>query len=216
MRSNDNGATWELARTESSAPPVLAVKFLGNMRWIAVGGNGLVLASRDDGLTWSETHLSVSDDEIDFDPHLFDVIQLSNGNILASGEQGYVFLADAIGTSWRPIKTEYSGSIFSLVQASADHVIAFGMAGHSLVRVDSGEHWGAAEIGPQGSIFSAKRSGERLLVAGSSGMFSSAKNRGDWSNVVTQSVADFVQDPSGDYWLATATGLQRAKSGASR
>lgn len=52
LHSPDQGATWELLRTDQTAP-IAALHFLDEHRGWAVGALGTILATRDGGQTWS-------------------------------------------------------------------------------------------------------------------------------------------------------------------
>ncbi len=211
MQSVDNGDSWTLLRTDPLAPPILELICLREGVCIAVGGNGLVLTSNDSGTSWNEQYLAVEDEDgLEFDPHLFAVVQLEGGRLIATGERGYVFSSVDVGQTWQVSATGYEGSLFSVSQIQDGSVVAFGMSGNVVRSVDHGQNWTHDEIELNDVVFASKNVDGKLVVSGAGGLFEevSGGTGVPWRRRANYQVADFVPGINDQYFLGTSMGLR--------
>lgn len=211
LLSVDGGDTWEILTTDPTGPPILRLIRLREAGYVAVGGNGLVLRGGDRGGSWKKNYITVEEEDgFDFDPHLFDLIQMSNGRLVATGERGFVFLSDDLGQTWSSAGTGYNGSLFSIAQIDNSSIVAFGMSGNLVRSVDNGNSWVSGTIGTNDAVFSAKSVDGKVFVSGIGGLFttSSKDGRDVLQRQAGYQVAEFIRGALGQYFLATSVGLQ--------
>lgn len=210
LRSIDSGETWEVLRTDPLGSPILAMIFLKEGIGVAVGGNGQVLTSEDSGANWSLRKIMIEEDGLDFDPQLFDVAQLSNGKLVASGEHGYVFFSDDLGQTWHEKSTGYEGPLFSIVEEPNGDILAFGMSGNFVRSGDEGTNWVRGRLGIEDAILSANIVDGDVVLGGTGGLFAVLSQGAlHVTRLPTElQVADFIRSASGKYVLSTNLGLR--------
>lgn len=210
LRSEDNGDSWNMVTTDPNAPPVLKLIRLNKGGFIGVGGNGLVLRSDDSGSSRKEEFLSVEEDGLAFDPHLFSVVQLSSGRLMATAEGGFVFFSDDFGETWRSVATGYNGPLFSGVQTADGSLVAFGMSGNVVRSSDGGISWTSGRCGITDAVFSSEGADNELILAGMGGLYTAPSEEGcdELQRRAGYQVADFARGALGRYFLATSLGLK--------
>ncbi|NVK72336.1 MAG: hypothetical protein HWE24_02555 [Oceanospirillaceae bacterium] len=137
--SNDEEAIHQAKLLVSDGPdkPFLDMLLLGRDHLIVVGAYGLVLETKDGGLTWDswmdriENYLGL---------HLYSIRKQGN-RILIAGEQGFVALSVDDGQSFETLETPYEGSFFTAQLAGNSEVVLAGLRGNTFVSSDNGQDW---------------------------------------------------------------------------
>ena len=93
--SDNNGESWQRARTPPNTPLLTAVYFLdGNTGW-AVGHDSVILTSTDKGESWTKA-FSAADDQ----KPLMDIIFVDANNGFAVGAYGAFYATTDAGKTW--------------------------------------------------------------------------------------------------------------------
>ena len=171
LRTNDEGLSWQLVRTNAQGVPLLRVRFFDADSGFATGGSGVLYSTRDGGNTWTRSAITTTDD---FDPHLFDIARLDDGRLVLAGEAGRLFRSDDNGISWQELPSPYSGSFFGLATPQPNKLIAFGMLGHAFVSDDAGNSWDELPTRQHESFFSSTIADGRLYLVGADGAVATA------------------------------------------
>jgi photosystem II stability/assembly factor-like uncharacterized protein len=104
---------------------LLRVRVFDNNHIVIVGAWGLLVESLDNGKTWKKQQIISPE----FDWHLYDVINSSNG-LLAVGEAGTLILRNKNGKKWKKIDSPYKGSFFGIVSSKENSFFVYGMRGN--------------------------------------------------------------------------------------
>lgn len=166
LRTDNDGASWSLVRTDASGVPLLRIRFLDAQRGFAVGGRGVIYWTSDGGGSWTRTIITADDG---FDPHLFDIASTADGRLLLAAEGGRLFRSLDGGEVWDELQSPYTGSFFGLVTFGPRSVLAYGMLGHAFLSRNGGDSWEELSTGIDQSFFCAVATGERIFLAGADG-----------------------------------------------
>ena len=162
IHSEDGGVTWELVYFDPDrAQPVMDIHFVDGQTGYAIGAYGLMMKTRDGGNTWDEFEVSLDG------WHLNALIDLGDGRLLITGEQGLSYLSSDAGETWETIEMPYPGSMFGAVQAGAC-IVVYGLRGNVQRSCDDGLNWEALASPTESSLAGgAARDGTVLLVGNS-------------------------------------------------
>lgn len=141
---------------------------------IAVGKFGLILGTRDGGLSWQPLleHLANPDYL-----HL-NAVRRIGARTWVVGERGQVWVRDAGQTAFEAVPTDYDGGLFGIT-GDAQFVLVYGMRGNSLRSEDGGRHWSAVNTGIAGGLSDAAMlPGGRLVLAAQSGQLLASRDSG--------------------------------------
>ncbi len=121
MRSNDNGANWQVV------PQFYIGTFFGVVRasadeWIAYGMRGNIYYSKDFGETWRkvETPLSIS---------LFGDTTAADGTIYLVGEGGVTLASRDHGSSFEVVQQSGAGTFTAITQMQGNRMMVAGLVG---------------------------------------------------------------------------------------
>jgi hypothetical protein len=115
--------------------------------WLAGGGNGAVMRSKDAGLTWQGVHPAVT-------PTPIRHMAAGSGRFVAGGDAGAVFVSADAGDSWKrfDLWSDHSQAQGMRVAHGAGSFIAWGSWYNGngfdkscFVSVDKGDHWKACD-----------------------------------------------------------------------
>lgn len=150
----------------------------------AVAGNGYILRTTDGGLTW-EIQRYTDDDR----RHLYDIVRLQSGTLIAAGYQDVLLRSTNGGLHWQDIDHPVAGDLRDLAEQSAFGITAAGENGTLLLSTDDGISW--HNIGPGGTGDARHhvwRSPMEGFVVGTGGLFSRTTDGGtSWATIGHQS-----------------------------
>jgi photosystem II stability/assembly factor-like uncharacterized protein len=210
LRTDDNGATWNVAHTDAAGVPLLRIRFFNSEKGFALGGRGVIYSTENGGDLWTRKVVTTDDG---FDPHLFDIVALDAGRLMLAGEAGRLFRSSDDGDGWRELQSPYIGSFFGLVGLGPRTVLAYGMLGHVFLTRDGGDTWGQICAGTNLSLFGAAATSDRVYLAGADGAIVTMR-RSDPGLCALEGVPDRVTIsalvPTSSGWvLASDRGLRR-------
>lgn len=149
LRSSDNGVSWLRGQC-----PVLTtltcVSFdpLSHKGW-AAGHGGSLLATENDGKTWSVCYQAEKNDAI-----FLDILALDADQVLAVGAYGLAVATRDGGKTWTPFKpTEDDRHLNRLTKAADGRLYLAGEQGLLLTSTDRGETWQTVKSPYEGSFF---------------------------------------------------------------
>lgn len=148
--------------------PLMAVDFLDQNFGVAVGANGLVLATYDGGVSWEDWSARLANNTL---LHLYAVQILEDRRVMITGELGEIHLAQANHTDWTMISSPSDFSFFDLAEGSApSEFYVVGMDGLVFRTRNAGISWQKIETGTEAILQAAgpDRDG-RMLVVGLKG-----------------------------------------------
>lgn len=119
-------------------PPMLGVWFEDESNGFAVSTFGMLLATRDGGVTW-ESWMERVDETRGL--HYYSIKGIA-GDVYVTAEQGMVFRLDREQQRFVALSTGYQGGLFGIVGNEAA-LIAFGLQGNAFISQDRGESWEA-------------------------------------------------------------------------
>jgi photosystem II stability/assembly factor-like uncharacterized protein len=136
----------------------------GGNTLLVAGEKGLLLRSRDNGLSWREL-------KSPYDGSFFGVTALTDGTVLAYGLQGNLWVSSNQGDSWRQVKTGVSRGINAATQLDDGTVLLAGGAGVVLVSRDGGNSVALQYLPDRESVSSLlPLIGGELLMVGDAGI----------------------------------------------
>lgn len=151
----DNGNGWHLNGI---------TRVPGGSTLLVAGEKGLLLRSRDSGLTWKAL-------ESPYDGSFFGVAALTDGTVLAYGLQGNLWVSRNQGDSWRQVKTGVTRGINAATQLDDGSVVLTGGAGVVLVSRDGGNSVALQYLPDRESVSSVlPLTGAELLMVGDAGI----------------------------------------------
>lgn len=202
FRSSDNGETWTRQRIDvwhpdamesTSGAPILDLFFLDNRNGFALGAFGLLLRTRDGGVSWDPVELpaasqdasastgggdgdwSFSAEELELadeaDPHLNAMVGTLDGHLFIAGERGAMFRSRDGGESWERLAFPYDGSMFGLLAWEEGHVLAYGLRGNAFESFDGGDTWSKLDTGGEITLQGGRAlPGGGALLVGNEGL----------------------------------------------
>lgn len=188
LRSESGGDDWkpvdvdwqeilpEISDTLGAVEPYLFdVAICDASTVFLVGEYGLVLSSRDAGLTWRREHGGAL-----LDRHLFAAVCLDDGSVVAAGQGGEILVRDASDATWLPAESPVPYDLYGLATlGGASSLVAVGDLGTLLVSETGGRSFRKLAFGlPEASAPSAPRyrwissavPAAELLLVGESGI----------------------------------------------
>ncbi|WP_412970816.1 WD40/YVTN/BNR-like repeat-containing protein [Glaciecola sp. MF2-115] len=119
--------------------PLLSVITADNGDVFVTGAYGVLLRSKDEGLTWDLVSNKI--DNID-KFHLNSIVKDVDGALYIVGENAVAARSSDNGNTWESMELPYHGSFFGVIASqNSKHLIAFGLQGHFAVSNDSGLNW---------------------------------------------------------------------------
>lgn len=151
----DNGNGWHLNGI---------AQLPGSNTLIVAGEKGLLLRSRDNGMSWKVLASP-------YDGSFFGVSALTDGTVLAYGLQGNLWVSRNQGDSWRQVKTGVTRGLNAATQLEDGSVVLAGGAGVILVSRDAGDSVALQYLPDRESVSSLlPLTGGELLMVGDAGI----------------------------------------------
>lgn len=135
----------------SAGDPLLDVYFKDEANGFAVGAFGLMLRTRDGGVTWEGWQQHLPNPEGN---HLYG-IRAVGGDLYVVGERGSIYVSSDGGDSFSAVKSPYEGSFFGLAAAADGAVLVYGLRGHAFRSADRGQTWKEIKVGSGSAWLSA-------------------------------------------------------------
>ncbi len=183
LRSTDSGASWVLLNTASASDLQWVWPLFDNMTVLAVGTNGTILKSYNQGQSWSQRPSPVS---VTFNSIIsgfpMDLIAVGdNGKVIYSGDMGETWVQQISGTSstLRSLSVINLWSFTSIVHAVGDN-------GTILKTTNSGNDWIPLISGTNQNLRSVSAthiSGDTMLyyiTVGEAGIVLESVNGSQW------------------------------------
>ena len=206
LLSDDEGATWRQVITPTRAM-LTGVSFGDSQHGLAVGHDGVILATGDGGQTWTRQGGRPDLDTIWLDVHLYD-----GAHGLAVGAYGKWITTYDGGRTWVDVSDRGDESHLNHIDVSQDgDTYLSGEGGLLLVSRKGGVKWTNAKVPYEGSLFGTLSLGDgQLLTYGLRGhIFFSGNSGEDWveqDTPVAVLIMAGVQLKSGVIVLAGAGG----------
>ena len=158
-------ASW---RTIQASPeldiPLLDVWIGGDGSGFAVGAYGLILATKDHGLSWSRYRVDPQES------HFYAVREAPDGALFIAGEFGTVFRSRDRGTSWTRLDTGWDGTFFGLGIGNTGRILLCGLEGAIFESTDGGEIWRPLDSNVSASLYGIDfLPDDRAVIAGADG-----------------------------------------------
>ncbi len=211
LASND-GTRWAQVNVPVRSP-LTAVDFPTQTHGWAVGHDGVILATRDGGKTWTLQHF---DPNPEFPLQFLDVHFLDESHGFAIGTYGLMMETRDGGLNWEPVEAPeirdeelHFNAMITLNDGSLLIVGESGMMGRSL---DGGETWERIESPYESSLFGGEPHGSSgALVFGLRGNAFVTEDiaSGDWRQIDTGTVASLfggARLPDGSYVMVGLNG----------
>ncbi|MEE4250156.1 MAG: YCF48-related protein [Alcanivoracaceae bacterium] len=168
VETTDSGDSWQkvIERIDNANGWHLnaIARVPGGSTLLVAGEKGLLLRSRDNGLSWKEL-------ESPYEGSFFGVTALTDGTVLAYGLQGNLWVSRNQGDSWRQVKTGVTRGINAATQLDDGSVVLGGGAGVVLVSRDGGNSVALQYLPDRESVSSLlPLTGAELLMVGDAGI----------------------------------------------
>jgi len=173
INTTDGGENWTLQNTapiiddpqQNVEKPLFNVAFLDKNRGFAVGAYGNFMATNQGGTEWHEEYLETLDDP-DFGlPHLYQIKPLKNGQLIMTGEAGFVALGDSNILNWKRLSLDYQGSFFAVNVLNDDVLLVAGLRGNIFRSIDNGQNWQLIPTNIKNNLYSITLSPNNKIVA---------------------------------------------------
>ena len=190
LLSDDNGATWRIAKSPTDEL-LTSVVFPTPQEGWAVGQDEVILHSTDGGASWTQQHIKADADQV-----LFSIISLSPGHLFTSGSYNLTEETTDGGATWTEGKLANLDDDYHLNCDinRGDDILITGEAGHAFIRYAGA--WTPMKLPYDGSQFAC--------ALGPDGSFYSFGLRG----------TAFKSLPGARDWTKLETGTQRSIFGA--
>jgi photosystem II stability/assembly factor-like uncharacterized protein len=185
IHSGDGGVTWELVYYDPErAQPVMDIHFVDGQTGYAIGAYGLMMKTIDGGGTWDEFEVSLDG------WHLNALIDLGDGRLFITGEQGLSYLSSDAGETWETVEMPYPGSMFGAVRADAS-LFVYGLRGNVQRSCDDGLSWERLSSPTESSLAGGAARDGIVLLVGNSGEVVTVSMDGQLSSEKHPSGVDF-------------------------
>jgi len=139
--------------TEGATRPLLDVHFENERIGLAVGAYGVVLGTRDGGLTWQARMADVPNAK---GMHLY-AVAVQDRTWWLVGEQGSIFRSVDGGRRFERMASPYAGSFFGILPGPGAQVLVYGLRGNALCSLDGGASWKPYPVGSPATLTHALR-----------------------------------------------------------
>lgn len=158
-------ANWTVLRVNPQRDmPLLDVWMTEDGSGFAVGAYGLVLATKDHGLSWARQQV----DPREF--HFYSIRETPDGALFIAGEFGTVFRSRNRGISWARLDTGWDGTFFGLGISRSGRILLCGLEGAVLESRDGGQAWRSLDSSVSTSLYDiAFLPDDRAVIAGADG-----------------------------------------------
>lgn len=170
IKTEDGGKTWMLQNFEPEKETAfLAVIASDANHAVAAGAVGLLYATSDGGLNWSEVAApAIRNDE----PYLHAITKLSDGSLLVAGEGG--MLGVGLGGKWQRLKSPVEGSLFGALPRGKKGAVIFGLRGQVYVSDDvRSARWSRVTLASEAGLYGGTllADGRAVLVGAGGAVF---------------------------------------------
>jgi len=153
-------------QTEGATRPLLDVHFENERNGLVVGAYGVVLSTRDGGVTWQARMADVPNTK---GMHLY-AIAVQDRTWWLVGEQGSIFRATDGGLRFERVASPYAGSFFGVLPGPGSQVLVYGLRGNALCSQDGGATWQPYPVGSPATLTHALRLADgRVALADEAG-----------------------------------------------
>jgi photosystem II stability/assembly factor-like uncharacterized protein len=186
LRRFGTATSWDTTLSVTTKPiHSVATNGLSPGILVAVGDDGLLLRSTDQGLTWSLQTLAGA-------PDLRGVCAGANAAyFVAVGRGGRVFRSTNFGVGWEDVsQPSVTADLYDVASDATNRFVAVG-AGGTVLRsgVDAGAGgWIAIDTGLAGDLFGVHRDGTYYYAVGAGEVVARSLDGTTWLNVAVQSV----------------------------
>ncbi len=154
----------------------------------AVCGGGTVLATSDGGATWSQRAVVTGR------PHLYDVVRLPAGALVAAGTGAGLYVSDDGGATWAPKSPPAGRKLVDVAVRPDGAVSAVGDSAALFVSVDGGLTWSARALPTTQTLrHHGWTSDHTCFVAASKGVWRTDDAGLTWSQVVPDQFVGFAE-----------------------
>lgn len=195
-RSSD-GKEW----VQSASPisrTLTAVVHVEGADWVAVGWDGIVLKSYDDGVTW-RVKRAVAENSVGLPVTLLGVYFVDTKNGFAVGTGGTLLATSDAGENWAEqiLKNDEDMEVHLYgVTESKGRIIIVGELGSVFVRESTSNAWKLVKFSNEGTLFGVISRGEKVFAYGLMGSAFLSNNGGyDWESIAS---------PRKQSWFAAA------------
>ena len=207
LRSLDDGESWQQMTTPTSVT-LTSVSFVGDSQGWAVGHEGVILTTRDGGLTWAfqlqgpeQLKLLLGSAQ----QRLNKLTQITEYGVSAETSHSLADLNYLVSSLERSNQQQSYLPFFDVTFEDAQNGVAVGGFGTVFVTEDSGENWRAVTLfqeNPDGyHFYKSLYLGSDLIITGESGLIVTHSGLDDsWSALTTddgRSIFDALQYDSG-------------------
>jgi photosystem II stability/assembly factor-like uncharacterized protein len=176
--SSDDGKTWNHGLTPEMIGPdrIDAIAPLDAHSWLAIGQQGLVLISLDDGANWKKVAVGTSADLVSIGAND------SSKRVVIIGSTGEIFISSDRGKTWiKSENGETSRLRAALITKSGELIIAAGDDGVLLVSKNAGGTFSKKTLSQSSHLFTlgATGDGNFLWAAGEGGLIFGSTDFGE-------------------------------------
>jgi photosystem II stability/assembly factor-like uncharacterized protein len=179
LLSDDEGKTWRQVVVPTRAM-LTGVSFGDAQHGCAVGHDGVILTTKDAGITWVRQNSGEGLDTVFLDVYFPDA---SRG--FAVGAYGKCVVTSDAGVTWKPLRPSDAEAHFNQIAAGMDGSLYLpGESGTLLASRDDGRKWAQLPVPYDGSLFGLLPvSARKLLVYGLRGHVYCSDNNGvSWTH----------------------------------
>jgi photosystem II stability/assembly factor-like uncharacterized protein len=213
QNSHAQAFTYHWGHPSPQGNIIYSMAFQDSMTGWAVTGCGQVMKTMDGGTSWTITYVQ---DSLCND--IYDIIILSTGTMVASGDQGRIMRSTDQGESWQTESFPDAGRLYDLAPVPGGGVSVAGQNGVILLSFDDGLSW--INKGPGGTAYARHhywKTRQEGYVVGY-GLFTRTTDGGNsWNQVATPPFFGlneiyFTDDATGyavedfSYWKTTNGG----------
>jgi len=124
QRSDDGGISWRTLPYEGDF--YASVIFTTEKHGMIIGYNGTLLETNDGGETWQNSQAKITNNGFNSFRKL---VQITNGPIFITGNQGKIWKSDDKGSSWQYYKLDTKSDIYDIGRCPDGDYIAVGSNG---------------------------------------------------------------------------------------
>lgn len=160
LHTEDGGKTWHAAKPTEEEIHYNRLTVAADGRLYIAGESGAVLASADQGKSWTRL-------EIPYDGSLYGVLPFADGDLVAYGLRGNILQSHDRGASWEARNSEMKVIIMGGVNLQNGTLVLGGQGGNFFLSHDGGHsftHWKPADFGTSVAELIEISPGEILTV----------------------------------------------------
>lgn len=174
LHSADQGRTWQVQyKGPNSLHEVNSIESADGTLLVAVGADGTLLRSADQGARWQKMASGTTED-------LFAVKAIGKGRIAAAGANGTLLISQDAGQTWQSQNTGSKADFYSMTTVPSGHILLGGRSGEILRSSDMGITWQSSSDKGKGSILDLLGLSNGYVIAvGNNGVLLLSKDQGE-------------------------------------